>query len=75
MAEQYFKCLLLVITHIFSMQGTTEQEADPETRYRRGRQAVSAAASLSHHPTVANYFTVEFAGLKEMALALADLHS
>ena len=34
---------------------------------------VSAAASLSPHPTVANYFTVDLMILREMAQALADL--
>jgi hypothetical protein len=34
---------------------------------------VSAAAFLSHHPTGANYLTVELTVLKEMAQALADL--
>jgi hypothetical protein len=73
MAEQCFKCLLLVITHIFSTQGTVEHEADPASRYRRGRQAVSAPAYESRYPTVANYFTVELAVLKELSQELADL--
>jgi hypothetical protein len=34
---------------------------------------VSAAACVFHHPTVANYFTVELIILKEMSEALADL--
>ena len=34
---------------------------------------ISAAASLSHHPSVANYFTVDLAVLKEMAQELAEL--
>ena len=34
---------------------------------------VSAAASLSHHPPVANYLTVDLTVLKEMSQVLADL--
>ena len=34
---------------------------------------VSAAASLSHHQSVSNYFTVVLAGLNAMARDLADL--
>jgi hypothetical protein len=34
---------------------------------------VSAAAFLSRHPSVANYFTVELAVLKEITQALAEL--
>jgi hypothetical protein len=34
---------------------------------------VSVAASVSPHPSVANYLTVELTELKEMAQALADL--
>ena len=34
---------------------------------------VSAPASLSPHPTVANYFTVDLAVLKELSQELADL--
>ena len=34
---------------------------------------VSAAASLSRHPRVANYLTVELAALKELSRELADL--
>jgi hypothetical protein len=34
---------------------------------------VSAAAFLSRHPSVANYFTVELAALKELSQELAEL--
>ncbi|HKF35629.1 MAG TPA: hypothetical protein VKB35_01915 [Ktedonobacteraceae bacterium] len=34
---------------------------------------VSAAAFLSRHPSAANYFTVDLAGLKVMARELAEL--
>jgi hypothetical protein len=34
---------------------------------------VSAAACVFHHPSIANYSTVELIVLKEMAQALADL--
>jgi len=34
---------------------------------------VSAAAYVSHHPAVANYFTVDLAVLKELSQGLAEL--
>ena len=34
---------------------------------------VSAAASLSRHPSVANYFTVDLAVLKKLSQELPDL--
>jgi serine/threonine protein kinase len=33
----------------------------------------TSGTSISHHPTVTGYFTVDLAVLKEMAQALADL--
>jgi hypothetical protein len=47
------------------LDGTIEDEAE--------KLYVSAAASLSRHPSAANYLTVELAALKELSQELAEL--
>ena len=50
-----------------------EQARDPATRGHRGRQGVSKVPCEFRHPTVANYFTVDLAVLKELSQELAEL--
>ena len=60
-----------------------EEHSTPRDAFIRNRIAafegrteklyVSAAAFLSRHPSVANYFTVELTVLKAITLELADL--